>query len=80
MERITPIPWERVLRADLVGFSAVTCSVNRVYEMVQKIKAHRDVPVVLGGPHASIELKFFPVYRQGDLIWLVWFVGYWVIE
>ncbi|MBI4208239.1 MAG: hypothetical protein HY538_00850 [Deltaproteobacteria bacterium] len=38
MERIAPIPWERVLQADLVGFSAVTCSVNCVYEMVQRIK------------------------------------------
>ncbi|MBI4209080.1 MAG: radical SAM protein [Deltaproteobacteria bacterium] len=54
MERIAPIPWERVLEADLVGFSAITCTVNRVYEMVKKIKAHKDVPTVLGGPHASM--------------------------
>ena len=54
MEKIAPIPWERVFQADLVGFSAVTCTVNPAYEMAKKIKARKDVPIVLGGPHASM--------------------------
>lgn len=54
MEKVAPIPFDRVLQADLVGFSAVTCTVNPVYEMVRKIKAIQDIPTVLGGPHASM--------------------------
>ncbi|MBI4208376.1 MAG: cobalamin B12-binding domain-containing protein, partial [Deltaproteobacteria bacterium] len=54
MEGIAPIPWERVLEADLVGFSAVTCNINRAVEMAAKVKAIKDVPTILGGPHGSM--------------------------
>ncbi|MBI4209543.1 MAG: B12-binding domain-containing radical SAM protein [Deltaproteobacteria bacterium] len=54
VERIAPIEWERIFAADLVGFSAVSCSVNRAAEMAAKIKEVRNVPTILGGPHASL--------------------------
>ena len=70
MERIAPIPWERLLQADLVGFSAVTPSANRCYEMVDKIKAARNIPVILGGPHASMltedAVKHFDYVVRGE--------------
>ncbi|MBI4209508.1 MAG: cobalamin B12-binding domain-containing protein, partial [Deltaproteobacteria bacterium] len=54
IERIAPIKWDRVLNSDLVGFSAVTCTANRTYEMAQHIRTCRKINLVLGGPHASM--------------------------
>jgi len=41
------------LEPDLVGISSVTPSFPYATEMAETIRAHRDVPVVLGGPHIS---------------------------
>lgn len=38
--------------ADLVGITAMTCTVNRAYEIADRFRA-RGIPVVLGGMHAS---------------------------
>ena len=63
----TAIPWNRYevvltdeniesidfyLKADLVGISAMTCFVNRGYEIADVFRA-RGVPVVMGGVHPS---------------------------
>jgi radical SAM superfamily enzyme YgiQ (UPF0313 family) len=40
------------LEADLVGISAMTCYVNRGYEIADAFRG-RGVPVVMGGVHAS---------------------------
>src|SRR5499426_96842 len=40
------------LKVDLVGISAMTCFVNRGYEIADAFRA-RGVPVVMGGVHAS---------------------------
>ena len=40
------------LEADLVGISAMTCYVNRGYEIADAFR-RRGVPVVMGGVHAS---------------------------
>src|SRR5207245_8932248 len=40
------------LRADLVGISAMTCYVNRGYEIADAFRG-RGVPVVMGGVHPS---------------------------
>ena len=40
------------LKVDLVGISAMTCFVNRGYEIADALRA-RGVPVVMGGVHAS---------------------------
>ena len=49
-ENIEPIDFD--LRADLVGVSAMTCYVNRGYEIADRFRA-RGVPVVMGGVHPS---------------------------
>jgi len=40
------------LKADLVGISAMTCYVNRGYEIADAFR-ERGVPVVMGGVHPS---------------------------
>src|SRR6476661_9564682 len=40
------------IEADLVGISAMTCYVNRGYEIADAFRA-RGIPVVMGGVHPS---------------------------
>jgi radical SAM superfamily enzyme YgiQ (UPF0313 family) len=49
-ENIEPIDFD--LKADLVGISAMTCFVNRGYEIADAFRK-RGVPVVMGGVHPS---------------------------
>jgi radical SAM superfamily enzyme YgiQ (UPF0313 family) len=49
-ENIEPIDFD--LNADLVGISAMTCFVNRGYEIADAFRK-RGVPVVMGGVHPS---------------------------
>jgi radical SAM superfamily enzyme YgiQ (UPF0313 family) len=61
---LTPPEWEVTVidekveavdfhqEADLVGITAMTCSVNRGYEIADRFRA-RGIPVVMGGMHAS---------------------------
>src|SRR6185295_9757846 len=49
-ENIEPIDF--ALKADLVGISAMTCYVNRGYEIADACR-ERGVPVVMGGVHPS---------------------------
>ena len=44
------------LEADLVGISAMTCYVNRGYEIADAFRG-RGVPVVMGGVHASFDFR-----------------------
>lgn len=61
---LTPEPWDIVLidenwepftyqEASLVGITAFTASANRAYEIAAMYRRH-DVPVVMGGIHASV--------------------------
>ena len=52
-ENIEPIDFD--LKADLVGISAMTCYVNRGYEIADAFP--RGVPVVMGGVHPSFMPK-----------------------
>ena len=61
---LTPPDWEVIVHdektgpvdlrqaADLVGITSMTCTVNRAYEIADAFRA-RDVPVIMGGMHAS---------------------------
>src|ERR1044072_7522168 len=49
-ENIEPIDF--ALKADLVGISAMTCYVNRGYEIADEFRA-KGIPVVMGGVHPS---------------------------
>ena len=64
MAALTPEPWEIALidenwesfsyqDADLVGITAFTASAHRAYE-IAKLYRKREVPVVVGGIHASM--------------------------
>jgi hopanoid C-3 methylase len=49
----------RAFQPDLVGITGVTCEANTMLEIARWFKAHRDVPVVVGGHHASCDPAFF---------------------
>ncbi len=52
-QEIAKINWEELFQADLVGISTITPTAPEAYNLVQKIKKAKDVPVVMGGPHVS---------------------------
>lgn len=72
VEDISPINWERVLDSDLIGFKVMSCTHNRTREMIEKIKGLKDIPVVLGGTHATymtdecLEFSDFVIRKEGD--------------
>jgi radical SAM superfamily enzyme YgiQ (UPF0313 family) len=49
----------RDLNPDLVGFTGVTCEANCVLDMARRLKACLNVPIVVGGHHASCDPDFF---------------------
>jgi radical SAM superfamily enzyme YgiQ (UPF0313 family) len=53
VQEVSRIDWGEVATADLVGISTVTPTAPVAYDLVERIKASSDVPVVLGGPHVS---------------------------
>jgi len=82
---LTPQSWEVELvdenwapfayrEADLVGITAFTASANRAYEIAALYK-ERDVPVVMGGIHASMcleeALQFVDavVIGEAEMVW-----------
>jgi len=53
VEDLGPIDWEKVLTSDLVGLSSITSTALRSYQIIEKIKKKKDIPVVMGGPHVT---------------------------
>ncbi|MCX6763266.1 MAG: radical SAM protein [Candidatus Moranbacteria bacterium] len=52
IENISPIDWEEVFSADLVGISALTPTAPRAYEIAEKIRAKgKNISICGGGPH-----------------------------
>jgi radical SAM superfamily enzyme YgiQ (UPF0313 family) len=50
-ERVQDIDYDEPV--DLVGLTAMTCYANRAFEIADEFRA-RGVPVVMGGPHATL--------------------------
>ena len=48
----SPIVWEDVLDADLVGISCTTSTAPAAYEMAGRLRRH-SVPTVIGGSHVT---------------------------
>ena len=48
----SPIVWDDVLDADLVGISSTTSTAPAAYEMAGRLRAH-GVPTVIGGSHVT---------------------------
>jgi radical SAM superfamily enzyme YgiQ (UPF0313 family) len=53
VEDLSPVDWEAISASDLVGISSITPTVTRAYQLVEKIKKRKPVPVVMGGPHVT---------------------------
>ena len=52
-ENVAPVEYESLPRPDLVGITAFTSQAPRAYEIAEDFRS-RDVPVVLGGIHATM--------------------------
>ncbi len=57
-EKLTPVNWSEVAKADLVGISVLTNLAPRAYQIAAKVKeiareARRRIWVVMGGPHVT---------------------------
>ncbi len=50
-DNVEEIPFDADV--DLVGLTAMTCYVNRAFDIADKFRA-RGLPVVMGGPHATL--------------------------
>jgi hopanoid C-3 methylase len=46
-------------KPDLVGLTGVTCEANTVLQIAETMKSAFDVPVIVGGHHASCDPSFF---------------------
>jgi radical SAM superfamily enzyme YgiQ (UPF0313 family) len=46
-------------RPEVVGITGVTCEANTVLALARQLKQQLDVPVVIGGHHASCDPSFF---------------------
>lgn len=46
-------------KPELVGITAVTCEANAAPALARLVKEHGDVPVVVGGVHASLDPEYF---------------------
>jgi radical SAM superfamily enzyme YgiQ (UPF0313 family) len=47
------IDWKEVLESDLVGISTITTTAPAAYGILERIKQHTNIPVVIGGPHVT---------------------------
>lgn len=57
---------------EIVGLTGVTCEANTVRSLARQIKESMDVPIVIGGVHASMDPKFFNV---PEVDWIVQGLG-----
>jgi len=44
-------------KPNLIAVSCYSCGYKKAYELINKIKIHCNIPIVIGGPHASIFKK-----------------------
>src|SRR5262249_34902539 len=58
VEHIGAINWKEVLEADVVCFHAFSSTMPKTIEYIRRVKAARpEVPVVIGGTHASVMVE-----------------------
>lgn len=60
------------LHPDLIGITGVTCEANTVLKIAESLKSAVDVPIVVGGHHASCDPSFF---RQPFIDYIVMGIG-----
>ena len=55
VEHIGPVKWDQVMESDVVCFHTFSASMPTTVEYIKKIRAARpDMPIILGGTHASV--------------------------
>jgi radical SAM superfamily enzyme YgiQ (UPF0313 family) len=62
---------ERIIAADpdVVGFTSLGCNFVCTLRIADAVRRRRDVPILLGGPHASIlDREILERYRQFDVV------------
>ena len=47
------IDWREVAESDLVGISTITTTAPGAYAILERIKQHSNIPVVMGGAHVT---------------------------
>jgi len=52
IEQKTPVDFEKIRGADLVGISTITSTAPRAYDIADKIRS-MGIPVIMGGPHVT---------------------------
>ena len=52
IENLSPIRMNDLLRADIVGISAITNTVEKAYTLADRLRK-KGVPTILGGPHVT---------------------------
>lgn len=53
IEDLGSIDWDEILSSDLIGLSSITSTAPRAYQLIEKIKKKKSIPVVIGGPHVT---------------------------
>lgn len=53
VEDLGSIDWDEILSSDLIGLSSITSTAPRAYQLIEKIKKKKSIPVVMGGPHVT---------------------------
>lgn len=53
-ENISPINWEEIKNADLIGLTALTTLAPRAYEIIERVrKINPDCKIIMGGVHVT---------------------------
>ncbi len=72
IEHVEPPDWDAVSASDLVLMSTFSASARRTYEMADRIRTELQIPVIMGGTHATyftaecLEHCDVVVLREGD--------------
>jgi radical SAM superfamily enzyme YgiQ (UPF0313 family) len=52
VETLSPVDWDDIALADLVGFSTTTATTPTAYRMAERVRG-LGIPTVIGGPHVT---------------------------
>ena len=72
IEHVQPPEWDALSSSDLVLMSTMSAAAARTYEMADKIRSELNIPVIMGGTHATyftdscLEHCDVVVLREGD--------------
>jgi anaerobic magnesium-protoporphyrin IX monomethyl ester cyclase len=55
-------------KPNLIGFTSASLEYQKVYDLIEQIKKDYEIPVILGGPHASVVKEQVLQYSKVDLV------------